>query len=84
MTRLGWQDKGQQLLDMTRSGEWQRMPGILTDEMLEKFVPRGSYDEIVDIYQEHYAGLAKRITFPIPSDPADYPLAAAAIARLRQ
>ena len=35
---FGWQDRGQQLLDMTRNGEWGKMPGIVDDEMLECFV----------------------------------------------
>lgn len=80
---FGWQDKGQQLLDMTRAGNWQDMPNIVTDEMLEKFVPRGTYDEIAGIYQSRYGQLGRRITFPMPADPADDALAAAAIARLK-
>jgi len=80
---FGWEYKGQQLLDMTRAGEWQRMSDILDDEMLEKFVPRGTYDEIDLIYKERYSNLARRITFPMPADPADDGLAAAAIARLK-
>ena len=80
---FGWQDKGQQLLDMTRSGSWEKMPTIITDDMLEKFVPRGTYDEIAQIYQRRYSGLTRRITFPVPTDPADDDLAAQAIARLK-
>lgn len=80
---FGWQDKGQQLLDMTRSGAWQEMPNIITDEVLEKFVPRGTYDNIADIYRERYAGLTRRITFPMPTDPADDAAAAAAIKSLK-
>ncbi len=80
---FGWQDKGQQLLDMTRSGNWQDMPSIITDDMLEKFVPRGNYDDIVDIYRSRYGELTRRITFPMPENPADDALAAAAIARLK-
>jgi probable F420-dependent oxidoreductase len=79
---FGWQDKGQQLLDMTRSGDWQKMGEIITDEMLEKFVPRGTYDEIAAIYAARYGNLARRITFPIPENAADDTLAAEAIARL--
>ena len=81
---FGWQDKGQQLLDMTRSGDWQNMRDIVTDEMLDKFVPRGTYDVIADVYRQRYAGLTRRITFPMPADPADDELAAAAIAQLQQ
>lgn len=80
---FGWQDRGRQLLEMTRTGNWRDMPGVITDDILEKFVPRGSYEEITQVYRERYAGLAGRITFPIPEDPADDPLAARAIAHLR-
>ncbi|MGI9295732.1 MAG: TIGR03617 family F420-dependent LLM class oxidoreductase, partial [Pseudomonadales bacterium] len=80
---FGWGDKGQQLLDKTRAGDWGGMADIVTDEMLEKFVPRGNYAEIADVYRQRFAGLAKRITFPMPADPADDSLAAKAIAQLR-
>lgn len=79
---FGWQDKGQQLLELTRAGRWQDMGSIVTDAMLARFVPRGSYAEIADVLRERYAGLAHSITFPMPEDPADDALAAAAIARL--
>ena len=68
---FGWQDKGQQLLDMTRRGSWDEMPRIITDDMLEQFVPRGDYGHIAGVFQQRYAGLARRITFPMPDDPAD-------------
>ena len=68
---FGWQDKGQQLLDMTRSGDWAAMPGIITDDMLEQFVPRGTYANIAQVFRERYAGLTRRITFPMPENPAD-------------
>ena len=61
---------------MTRSGDWQRMGEIITDEMLEKFVPRGTYEEIAAIYTARYGNLARRITFPVPENPADDALAA--------
>jgi probable F420-dependent oxidoreductase len=68
---FGWQDKGQQLLGLTRSGDWGAMSDIVTDDMLAKFVPRGNYDNIAWVYKERYQTLAKRITFPMPVDPAD-------------
>ncbi|MDO8861500.1 TIGR03617 family F420-dependent LLM class oxidoreductase [Haliea sp. E1-2-M8] len=80
---FGWQDKGQQLLDLTREGRWPDLGNIVTDTMLEQFVPRGSYAEIADVLRARYAGLAHSITFPMPEDPADDTLAATAIARLR-
>lgn len=80
---FGWQEKGQQLLDMTRNSAWEEMPDIVTDEMLEKFVPRGTYDVIADIYKERYAGLSARVTFPMPANPAHDAAAAKAIAALK-
>lgn len=68
---FGWQEKGQQLLDMTRAGDWGAMADIVTDDMLDKFVPRGTYDEIAAVYRQRYAGLTRRITFPLPDDPQD-------------
>ncbi len=68
---FSWQDKGQQLLDMTREGAWQKMPEIITDEVLEKIVPRGTYKDIAAIYKQRYGHLTNRLTFPMPEDPAN-------------
>ncbi|MEM0954907.1 MAG: TIGR03617 family F420-dependent LLM class oxidoreductase [Pseudomonadota bacterium] len=80
---FGWQDKGEQLLAMTREGRWQDMPSVVTDEVLEKVVPRGTYSEIAAIYRKRFGDLARRVTFPIPADSRDDALAAEAIARLK-
>ena len=80
---LGWQDKGQQLLDMTRTGSWDKMSTIITDEVLERIIPIGSYDDIASIYRQRYEGLASRISFPMPEDPADDELAAQVITNLK-
>ncbi|MDG2472578.1 MAG: TIGR03617 family F420-dependent LLM class oxidoreductase [Pseudomonadales bacterium] len=80
---FGWQEKGQQLLDMTRQGNWSVMKDILSDEMLHEFVPKGTYDEIAEVMIDRYQGLTKRITFPIPENPADDALAMKAIEHLR-
>jgi len=80
---FGWKHKGEELLQMTREGDWSRMKDVISDEMLDKFVPRGTYDTIAQRYRERFDGLAKRVTFMMPEDPADDALAAAAIARLK-
>jgi probable F420-dependent oxidoreductase len=79
---FGWQDKGQQLLDMTREGNWGEMPNIITDEVLEKVVPRGTYDEIANIYKQRYGHLTGRITFPMPEDSANDEIVADVIRQL--
>lgn len=81
---FGWESRGKQLLDMTRKGNWKGMTEIIDDEMLEAFVPCGTYDDIVDLMKERYNGLASRITFPIPQNPDHDQFAAQAIARLQE
>lgn len=80
---FGWQDKGQQLLDMTRQGNWEEMSRIITDDMLGEFVPCGNYSEIAGIFRERYASLTRRITFPIPENPADDALVAEVVRQLQ-
>lgn len=81
---FGWPDTGRKLQQLTRENRWQDMAQVMTDAMMEKIVPRGTYDEIAEVLKARYSGLAAAITFPMPDDPADDGLAAEAIARLRQ
>ena len=80
---FGWQDRGQQLLDLTRAGRWAELHTVVTDEVLEKVVPRGVYDDIAAILKARYGGLTTRLTFPAPEDPADDEKAAQVIRQLR-
>ena len=83
LERFGWGHKGQELLNLTRSGDWQKMPEIISDEMLEKFVPRGTYETIADEYKHRFAGLTKRVTFPVPENTDDDALVAETVYRLK-
>ena len=80
---FGWQNKGQQLLDLTRAGRWAELHTVITDEVLEKVVPRGVYDDIAAILKARYRGLTTRLTFPVPEDPADDEQAVEVIRQLR-
>lgn len=80
---FGWQQRGEQLLAMTREGNWQDMPKIIDDAMLDAFVPSGTYSDIADVIIDRYQGLSTMINFPLPDDPSDDALAAKAIAQLQ-
>jgi probable F420-dependent oxidoreductase len=80
---FGWQDRGEQLLQMTREGAWQAMVKIIDDEMLDTFVPSATYDEIADVLLERFDGLSTMINFPVPDDPDDDLAVAKIIERLR-
>jgi probable F420-dependent oxidoreductase len=80
---FGWRDVGEKLHRLTREGKWGEMAGAIRDDMLDALVPHGRYAEIATVVRDWYGGLATRINFPLPSDPADDALAARAIAELR-
>jgi hypothetical protein len=79
----GWADVGERLHRLSRAGAWGEMRGLVTDEMLAKLVPQGLYPEIADVLLAWYAGLAGRIAFPLPADPAHDAEIAKVVARLR-
>jgi probable F420-dependent oxidoreductase len=78
----GWLEIGQRLRDATREGRWDEMDAIVPDEVVEAFVPAGTYDEIAPRLLELYADVADRILFPVPDDPAHDTAARKAIAEL--
>jgi len=81
---FGWQEKGEQLLTCSREQQWDKMHDIISDEMLNTFVPSGTYDEISDILLDRYKGFSGVLNFPIPENP-DHDIAVAQIiAKLQQ
>lgn len=81
---FGWQGRGQQLLELTRKGDWDGMRALIDDAMLTQFVPSGTYDEIASVLKQRYRGIQAHVTFPVPESPDDDDAAAAAIASLKQ
>ena len=70
------------LQQLARAGRWGEMRSAVPDALLDALVPAAPYGEIADVLRAWYAGLCVAITFPVPADPAEDALAAAAIARL--
>ena len=46
------------------------MRSAISDEMLERLVPTGTYAEIPDLLIDWYGGLATGITVSMPEDPS--------------
>ena len=80
---FGWQDRGEQLLRCTRENKWDEMASIVDDEMLNQFVPSGTYDEIAEIMLERYSDLSNTVNFPLPENSEDDIKVAQVIARLQ-
>jgi probable F420-dependent oxidoreductase len=65
---FGWESRGPALRELTREQQWSRMSELVDDDMLDAFVPSATYDNIVDVLNDWYGGLAKTITFPMPEN----------------
>jgi len=80
---LGYADLQPLLQQRARAGQWGDMRSAIPDALLDAVVPAAPYGEVADRLRDWYGGLCAALTFPVPADPADDALAAAAIARLR-
>lgn len=59
------------------------MKEVIDDEMLDAFVPSGTYEAIAAELERRYAGLAGAITLVLPDDPAEDAAFAGVVAALR-
>jgi probable F420-dependent oxidoreductase len=69
----GWAGRGEELSKLMRSGEWERMGALVTDEMLDAFSVSGPMDKLPGLLRARYDGLVQRIAlyYPIPTDDPD-------------
>ncbi|MBI4338098.1 MAG: TIGR03617 family F420-dependent LLM class oxidoreductase [Chloroflexi bacterium] len=64
----GWEQAALDLHRLSVEGHWEKMPGLVTDQMLDAFCVIGTYDDIVSRLRARYGGWATRISFPLPLD----------------
>ncbi len=81
---FGWGERGRELHRRTRENRWESLAEVIDDEMLDTFVPSGTWDELADRLGELYRGVADTLVFPLPADPDEDTALARAIARLRR
>ena len=81
---FGWDDVGTRLNGLVREGRWDDLPALLSDEMLNVFVPSGHCEEISDVLIEEFGELAEGIYISLPEDPAEDPELAKTIERLQR
>ena len=62
LTFHGWTEIGEELSRRAARGEWNEMPALVTDEMLEHFAIWGPPDEAAARLREEYGGLADRLS----------------------
>lgn len=61
----GWRETGERLRRMIREGRWSELTPEITDEMLDVFVPAGTYDELPAVLHERYGAIAREVPMEI-------------------
>lgn len=68
----GFQEVGQKLHELSLKGGWDRMAGLISDEMLNTFAVIGPHDEIAGRMKERFAGLLDEIVLTtVAASPVD-------------
>jgi alkanesulfonate monooxygenase SsuD/methylene tetrahydromethanopterin reductase-like flavin-dependent oxidoreductase (luciferase family) len=65
----GWGGLTAQLHRKSVEGDWQGMPDLITDEMLDTYAVTATYDKLHDKIMERYKGLLDRTAFYQPYQP---------------
>jgi probable F420-dependent oxidoreductase len=63
----GWGDLQPQLNVMTKQGDWEAMPALITDEIVDEFVVHGTPEEIGPRVLDRYGAMVQRVSFDTPT-----------------
>ena len=63
---FGMSDVGEALTEMARRSEWKDLGSHLSDEMMNRIVPQGTFEEIPAILNEWYSGLCDGFSLSVP------------------
>lgn len=80
----GEEGLGRQLQLLTRDNKWKEMVNLISDDLLDKIVISGRYDEIAGKLKQQYEGVSDWITFPVPDDPKEDEATASVIRALQR
>lgn len=58
---FGWDELGERLQAMTRSGDWSRLATLMNDEVLDTLLPSGTWEELPSVLDEWFGGLVDAI-----------------------
>ncbi len=71
LTLHGWEGLGEQLQIMTRTQQWDQLPSLVTDEVIEALVPEAVWDDLPATIDQWFGGLCDGVILPLPEDPAN-------------
>lgn len=64
----GWEQLAGALQSMIRTGRWDQLASVITDEVLDTLVPTARLDALSDVLYERFAGLADAVVLSPPAD----------------
>ncbi len=67
----GWEDVAEQLSKMARNGEWESMPNLINDEILDTIAVTGTWAELPAIIQKKYGNILDRVSYYLPFVPGE-------------
>jgi alkanesulfonate monooxygenase SsuD/methylene tetrahydromethanopterin reductase-like flavin-dependent oxidoreductase (luciferase family) len=65
---FGLGEVAEALSDTARRSKWSDLPKQLTDEVIKRVVPQGTYEEMSTVLTDWYSGLCAGLSLPVPAD----------------
>jgi probable F420-dependent oxidoreductase len=67
----GWGETSRRLGELARHGQWDEMPELISDEMLDVFAVAGAWAELPGKIQQRYGRLLDRVSYYLPFVPGE-------------
>jgi probable F420-dependent oxidoreductase len=67
----GWEEVGDRLRELSRTGKWMEMPALISDEMVETYAAVAAPEDLAAALKERYQGIADRINLYLPFLPGE-------------
>ena len=67
----GWENEARQLSEAARSADWDKMPGMISDEIMETLVVSGTWADLPGKIKAKYGNLLDRVSYYLPYIPGE-------------
>lgn len=65
----GWTGRAEELTRLARAGDWEAMPDVVDDDMLDAFAIRAEPDDVAAAVRDRWHGLVDRVALYTAADP---------------
>lgn len=67
----GWEETAARLSQLARDGQWDDMPHLINDNILDVMAVRGRWAELPEMIHGKYGRLLDRVSYYLPFDPSE-------------